>query len=114
SSRLRHAGYILPVAFAPDGRSFASAGSDAVRVWETATGKRLRQLDLRTGRDLHYTADGRELLLLTDGPTLDLRAVDPATGRELRHVTLAKGGTQDGIVFSASGRRMAVSFIAET
>ena len=43
SSRLRHAGQVYSLAFAPDGKTLASGGADRmVRLWETATGKELR------------------------------------------------------------------------
>src|SRR5262245_26563902 len=42
SGRLRRADG--PIEFAPDGKSLAAVGADAVRIWDAATGKLLRQI----------------------------------------------------------------------
>ncbi len=45
--RLRHGHGVLiySLAFAPDGKTLVSAGSDALRIWEIATGKQIRRID---------------------------------------------------------------------
>src|SRR5262245_9995243 len=44
--RLRHAGEVRGVVFAPDGKAVASVGEGpaAVRIWDVSTGRELRRL----------------------------------------------------------------------
>src|SRR5262245_42048763 len=45
TTRLRHRGYVVALAFSPDGKRLASGGYDsAAHVWDTATGRRLLTL----------------------------------------------------------------------
>src|SRR5262245_5998125 len=58
--RLRHSGEVTAVAFAPDGKTLASGGTDErVRLWDVATGKLLREIKLGGGAiGVGYSADG--------------------------------------------------------
>ncbi|MBO0700380.1 MAG: hypothetical protein J2P46_18425, partial [Zavarzinella sp.] len=83
------------VALSPDGRWLAhriDSGARAI-VWDLTTGKEraVGARDPAAGRiildSLAFSADAKELLLLTDSGVIDF---DPATGRQLR--TVAAGG----------------------
>jgi WD40 repeat protein len=66
TTRLQHAGLISALAFSPDGKLLASAGTDqATRVWDVRTGKPLKRL-WRLDEDydvmvLQFSPDGKTL-----------------------------------------------------
>jgi WD40 repeat protein len=60
-----HINNVTSLAFAPDGRTLASGGSDArCRLWEVATGKRLAQVRGTMGQKYVAFAPGGDALLL--------------------------------------------------
>ena len=99
SSRLRHGCVFL--AWAPDGKAFASAGSDgSVRVWDPATGKEVRRFREQNiyYNSVAYTPDGKRLVAGgTDGA---VHLLDLATGREGR--TLSAPQPQQQIIALAA------------
>jgi WD40 repeat protein len=67
--RLRHAPGALCLAFAPDGKTLASGGTDqTVRLWDLDTGKQVRQLGSKLGEVscLLFSPDGKLLYAATD------------------------------------------------
>jgi WD40 repeat protein len=80
SARLRHQAVAL--AFAPDGKTFATAGVDQmIRLWSAADGKEIRAFKGHGG--ITFSADGKKLYFFGEGK---LREWDVAEGKETRAV----------------------------
>jgi len=115
SVRLRHAGAVFAVAYAPQGKVLASAGGDgAVRLWDAATGQEIRCLhwteDAVTG--VAFSPNGNTLAAVSrDGR---LAVWDAASGQELdrwhahaRFYGEPNGQAATSLAFSADGRLLA-------
>jgi hypothetical protein len=94
------------VAVSADGRSLATAGSDRViRVWEIASARQRRQLEVRHG-DLGavaFSPDGRSLA--AGGADGTVGVWDLATGEECRRFTGLRGPVR-ALAFTPDGRRL--------
>jgi len=91
--RLRHGA--SSVAFSPDGKTIASAGSGPIRLWDLATGKELQRIVGHEGilRSVAFSADGKTLVaagLFADA----LYFWDARTGRYRRHVGKLPSGRE--------------------
>src|SRR5215472_13384043 len=63
--RLRHAGYVEAIAFAPDGKTVASGGREgAIRFWDVRMGKEVLTLAGHKGGawTLAFSPDGKSLV----------------------------------------------------
>ncbi len=93
------AGKIVAVAFAPDGRTLATAGYEGVvRLWEVPMGKLLSTFEKRSRiTSLAYTPDGKKLAVATharfDTPGIgglsenqEIQVLDASTGKELHRL----------------------------
>jgi WD40 repeat protein len=105
--RLRHAGYVEAIAFAPDGKTVASGGREgAIRFWDVRTGKEVLTLPGHKGGawTLAFSPDGKSLV--SGGPDSTVRQWDVTTGKQRLAIT---GQAQEvwRVAFSPDGRTIA-------
>jgi WD40 repeat protein len=102
--RFRHGGPVFFAGFSADGKTLVSAGQEqAVRFWELATGKELRQI-LVEGQmfsGVALSADGKTLATASDNQTIQVW--DVATGKALRKLALPQLGIVN-FALSADGK----------
>lgn len=116
SARFRHAGPVFDAAFAPDGKTVATAALGSISVWGTANGKLLCRVH-QTQAPCHrvaFSSDGKTLYAVL-GPTqegCELVTFDPTTGRERSRLGIAKV-VYRGAEFNHDASRLAVFSMQE-
>jgi len=103
-----HLGEISDLSFAPDGRSFVSAGDNSARVWSLKTGELLHSVAVQGGGLIRakFTPDGNRLVTadLAIGATNNVRLWDLAAGQVIRsfdHRSLELGFIAGGRLVTA-------------
>ena len=104
-----HDGWVYSVAFAPDGKTLASASGDAtVKIWGVATGRVLRTLTGHEGEAyaVAFAPDGRTLATGSEDNTVNLW--DPANGSLLRILEEHEDWVES-VAFSPDGKTLAAA-----
>jgi WD40 repeat protein len=110
-ARFQHS-HAASLAFSPDGKTLATAGTNGVRLWDVATGRLKRRFVFEAAQisGVAFTADGITVAGLTwmkNDTRVTFWRCDPASGTV--HTTLlAATKTRSGCL-SADGRRLAFS-----
>jgi len=113
TTRLRHSDTVRSLAFTPDGKALVStAFIDAVRVWDTATGRQIRALgeELEGTYALALCPDGKRLITVGRAPGDKLRVWDLAAGTVLMSAPGDHNGinclalSPDGETFATAGQ----------
>lgn len=105
---LQHDKKVNAVAFSPDGRRLATAGDNAVQIWDVTTGGRLLNVDrvgaLNKATAVAFSPDGNWLATCADKTA---RVWDATNGQQL--ATVAHNLSVWGVVFSPDGGRLATA-----
>ena len=99
-AQVPHLGRIHAMAYSPDGRTLATAGSDrTVKLWEADRGLLIRTFEGHAGevRSAVFSADGTRLLSASDDGTV--RVWDVATGRTVTTLSGDRQGAMSGAAF---------------
>jgi hypothetical protein len=100
----------VSMAFAPDGKTLASADRTTLRFWDLATRQeRLRRIDLKgfpKQKSLAWSPDGKVIAVSCTGQPQSLTLWEPATGAKLRQLR-GHNGNVSALVFAPDGKSLA-------
>ena len=99
-------GWVLSVAYSPDGQHLAAASASQVQVWDVSSGEVIQRYDGLSGTvySVGYSPDG-SIIAAGDSSGLVL-LWDAASGQEIRRLT-AHQGAVFALTFSPDGRTLA-------
>jgi dipeptidyl aminopeptidase/acylaminoacyl peptidase len=111
---LNTGGWVHSVAYSPDGKRLASAGTEAVKVWDAQTGQELLSLKGGTlagdwSNCVAFSPDGKRLAIsrnVRPGGVGEVKVLDAQTGQELLSLMGHTAGVSS-VVFSPDGKRLA-------
>ena len=94
------------VQFSPDGKQLLTSAYNGIRLWDTATGKPIREIKLERLDFAGFTADGKTIVACNDNPMVKgeyangenpiVHVFDAETGKEIRQFLLAREKGQGG------------------
>jgi WD40 repeat protein len=110
----RHLGPAYFAAFAPDEKTFATGGSDGVRLWDTATGQQLRHLNAHKGdvNWVNFSPDGKLMATASDDRTVhlwDTRSWKIQRSFRTKRLAIAAQFSPDGKLLAIAEKVQAVS-----
>jgi WD40 repeat protein len=106
--------FMCDLAFSPDGRTLATAGTDRITLWEAATGKVRGHLEAKMGqvKNLAFTPDGRTLVAGGEGSG-KVFSWDVATGAERQQID-PRVGILRSMALSPDGKTVAIGGLYST
>ncbi len=108
--RFRQGMVTRALAFAPDGKTLASAGSDgsgSLCIWNPADGKAIYRLEVPS-LVLYLAYSPNSKMLVTTGYD-QIFLLDAATGKQLRRLETPAGGEWGSVAFSPIGNAVAIA-----
>ncbi|MHC4177040.1 MAG: WD40 repeat domain-containing protein [Planctomycetota bacterium] len=103
--------YLRHISFSPDGRWLASAAYDsrAIDLWDMATGKRTRTVDLSPGGATHVAFSPDSRMLAAAEFDNAVRVWGVSTGKPISEEAVGHRGTVNGVAFLGDTHMVATS-----
>ena len=100
-------GHPCSMAFSEDGRLLAAAGNEGVKVWDTSSGRELRNLEVSSIQSVAFAPDASTIALI-EAQTGEVQIWSMATGKRVRtDESCHDKGVPTTPVFSKDGQQMA-------